>query len=526
MYYFLGFIIISINLVFGQGGFWLPNHFEVPPSHPFLQDSQFPPHYNQCIQNFNMGRYRQALHGFKAIEELHLPDPYADFVQWMIAECYRKMDAGGMAEKKYLSMLQRFPQGHFKGLAYFRLLIQYYDQDRYENALSCFLKIKELYRNATFYEEAAYTIAKFQYKRKNYEAALQSLETFGEGSPYYLQALFLKGLIYIDLDQTVKALFNLQFVEEKTAHSSELHAECLILQGDIYYQQKKYAVAKNKYQLVPSLSSRFDRILFKLANITYEEKNYEKCIRLGNQIIQEIPDSRYVFEICLLLEKCYRKLNRKEEIRRVERFFLAYLRSNKLIKEIYTEIAELQYFQDQWLIFNDAYPQNKNRYVAHLHKSNAMIDSLNMLLERIDPSQKRRKSIPFVNTGERKYYSILKENEKKLKKQIQNKNEILTKLLSQRDSLETRKLSTAQIDTLIVNVNTLIYLHQMRLNNNLENQKIILTQVFKGEEESQLSEELKFKLIDLTFLKKSDKEEQLKKVYEEIADIKRRLSNP
>ena len=82
-----------------------------------------------ALDCYHAGNYRKTIDIMEKLRALHLPDGRLDFITFVLAESYRKLDCTELARKDYYYVINNFPASDKTPPSYYRLLAYAIEND-------------------------------------------------------------------------------------------------------------------------------------------------------------------------------------------------------------------------------------------------------------------------------------------------------------------------------------------------------------------------------------------------------------
>lgn len=216
--------------------------------------------YQAAEVQFSKGEYDKALKGFDSYIKQYPQGAFTLPAYFYRGECYNLSNNDNAAVIDYENVISQ-PVNKFTERALLRASSIRYKSGQYEKALSHYKSLLESARSEENQKEALAGILRCQYKTKQYNATLETIDkvlTFkGISETVIIEAGFYKGASLFGLQQYDKAYTELENTTKKI--NNEWAAEAKYLMAKIRYEQKNYAEAENQcydfIDLYPSYES-------------------------------------------------------------------------------------------------------------------------------------------------------------------------------------------------------------------------------------------------------------------------------
>lgn len=373
-----------------------------------------PQDVRDALDSYNRGDYRKTVETLEKLRALNLPDDHLDFVTFVLAECYRKLGCAGLAERDYRFVINKFPGGDKAPPSYYRLLEYAAQNDAFEKAdnISNIFLVK--YKRHPLVNAINYLSGVVNYKRRDYDKAVQLVARIPPESSQYLQSRFLLVYCYIQGRDFQKALILLEWIR-KDAGKTEMGHEAAITIGDIYYMQNNPASALKYYLMVSPDTKRYDYAQVKTAHMLLELGRYAEASKISRDFIDKNRNSQYFFEMASILEQSDTKLGREREALQEGRIIRGQIVDARLSFEIYDEVDQLANMLRSWQrIQHQAVKDGQKALVDEADASISRLQSLEKryyaLLKEVSPEgvSGGRTVIPYQ--AERRYMGMLKES--------------------------------------------------------------------------------------------------------------------
>jgi outer membrane protein assembly factor BamD len=200
---------------------------------------------------------------------------------------------------------------------------QFYKNERYEDAIASWKKVKETFQSPELTTKAELSIADAYFLNKDYIEASAGYEDFRKLHPKHPQAgfaLYRQGMSHfnqihsIDTDQTpvknalttFESYLKLYPDEPQLAEVKEKQRECRDKQiqyelyvGRFYLRTDAYKAAIARFEeslKMFSDTTRRDEVLFYLGKAYMEDGQKEKGLEVFGQLIKEFPTSPFIVE--------------------------------------------------------------------------------------------------------------------------------------------------------------------------------------------------------------------------------------
>lgn len=260
---------------------------------------------------------------------------------------------------EYRKFLTNFPASRYRFIARLELAQMYLLKDEYDNALSEFIKLKELSKGNEYYYIASYNIASLLLKKDKFDDALKELNEIikdDENKVNRAEGYYLIGLIYTKKKMYKDAEENFLFIIHNFT-ASNITPLVLYELINIYLLQnrmdlvEKYSIILNRYfpdspQAVLVKNKLRDEQLNKIIDEQYfnivKEKNENENNRIKNDFKLSLVENDfhdlkfYYLQLAYLSNEENAKallLNYQKKVK--EEFFIAKTKSNESNKIFY-----------------------------------------------------------------------------------------------------------------------------------------------------------------------------------------------
>lgn len=160
----------------------------------------------------------------------------------------------------------------------------------------------------------------------------------------------------------VKALAFFDYVASVAGKENPLRHASRLVEGDLYSRKGQFETALQMYNQISGEDKENDYLVMRKANLYADQKNYRLAIVMGENMLKKNPNSEYVFEAGLLLERCYNETAQKEKALWIKGYVSQYARESQLLFVISSEIKRLSELTTAWtqLILKSSDPREKH----------------------------------------------------------------------------------------------------------------------------------------------------------------------
>ena len=111
---------------------------------------------------------------------------------------------------------------------------------------------------------------------------------------------------------------------------------------------KKYETAKQLYNKISPDYKKPDYVLIRKGNLYADLKHYNDAIKFGTHLIERYPESEFILEACLLLERCYLEKNDTKKVKKIRKYIEKYGRDFRSLFVIFSELKRLDRIIIAW----------------------------------------------------------------------------------------------------------------------------------------------------------------------------------
>jgi tetratricopeptide (TPR) repeat protein len=382
---------------------------------PLLEEQVlFPSYLVTIVEHYRAQNYRLAALELGRIDSMNVPDGRRDIVLLMLGECYRKLGIGSIAMEYYSEILCQYTNSTLRVLALYRMQDYYYREALYDRSDSMTVIFEEQYGKHNLYSASLYLRAKGLMRQERFLEAVQVLDNIPKNSDYYIAGCLLNGLCHAIRSNISKALVFFDYVAS-TSGNEALADEARLIEADLYSQMNKHQTALNMYNNISASAQRADYVLMRKVNIYYNMGNYQTAREIGEQLLEAYPESEFIFDICLLLERCYRALNDSVRIREIKAYVDQYARNFRTLSLVSNEFKRLIEINTSWnqleskaYLVSEAAGNRYNKYLAsETQKIRTLQKELEAIQDHIDPTKRRRIYVGRSGIAEQRYLGIL-----------------------------------------------------------------------------------------------------------------------
>lgn len=263
-----------------------------------------PSDFKEACDYYKKGDYRLAAAVLENLLNLCLPDGRTDFISFVAAECYRKLEMLEKSKAMYQYVVTRFPESDKTPPAYFRLLQFAYKEKNGAMADSVSRLFELKHKIHPLFNAVQYTVSKLYFSTERYGEAYSILVKIPKTSSHYFQAQFLASLCLIQLNNSKQARYILEYLRQN-ALDIDIIADANTLIGDILFTEGDFDGALGYYQLVGKKSFRYDYAQIKMARIYLKKKQYQKARDIARVFVGRGGRDNYFFEMASIVEQTY-----------------------------------------------------------------------------------------------------------------------------------------------------------------------------------------------------------------------------
>ncbi|MDD5674207.1 MAG: tetratricopeptide repeat protein [Chitinivibrionales bacterium] len=258
--------------------------------------------YTKAMILYSNGKYWDAYCIFAQINANYPTFFKADKVLYYMGECLEALDMRNVARVHYDEAIADFPSSDVSPRATLGLMRLSYRQNDHlgvtnQYALLTAAKDKSGLIAATpdsVLNHGRYLMAQTFFKQKNYTDAVQMLRQIPVGHPDFPFAQHTMAVIQmiqgLDTTAAISALTNSIVLEPKAKAETDLNGRSFLLMGYLYYEQGALSKAVRALQLVAPASVYYEDALLGLGWSAIREKQWDDCIKYGQQIASAAAD--------------------------------------------------------------------------------------------------------------------------------------------------------------------------------------------------------------------------------------------
>lgn len=478
---------------------------------------------NQAIKMYNAGQFRFAAVLLEKVRKLNLPDGQLDLVAFVTGECNRQLGIHKKASEQYRFILQNFPSSEMSPPALYRILEYAADERKMEQVDSVFTVFQNRFNSHPLFNSVLYVCGVMNYKQRKFGDALDLLSKIPANSRNSLNAQFVTALCFLHQNELEKSLMTLEQIRK--SQNPALSTEATSLIGDIYYQKGNFKTALEYYRAVPRNAKQYQHSLVKTAGTHLDMEQYEEARDIALRYLDGNKNTPYYFEMASILEQAYTKLGNLKAAGQLGNLLYRQIINARLKFEVFDEIDRLTDLSRAWQIIE--YQAIKNQNATLLQKSlksteliRNLQNRLKALLDEVDPlrtADDGEKSL-IPDLAGRRYLSILKEELKSYEDSIR----IKSKELEEISQLFAGRLQDSSY-LLKADSTSAVLNGLLKEKAGIEHEVNLVMQDTHDFDslDTRKDEELQAKFVDWAFMKYQDKEEELKKMAFEIAQLKK-----
>lgn len=327
--------------------------------------------YNMGINSFVAGKYEAAADKFTQSLAYASYDPKtAAQARYWRADCYYKQAKYAQCRTDYEAFLMSAGARSTKefNLAYYNIGYAYFNEKKYESALSSFLKylnIESNHKKAT-YIDAENRVGDCYFINREFASAqkyyTQAADTKQPGTDYSVfQQAFVKGL-QKDYNGKISTLLQLTENFPKSEYCDDAMYEI----GHSYMMLENYEKAREAYTKLYDAyptSSLARKGMLQKGMLYYNQNRYEEAIETYKLVVSHYPNSEEAATAIESLEKCYVQTNNLDA-------YTAYMkkigRQENVTAEredsLYYTVAERQYLMGNLLDAAQSFKTYLNKF--------------------------------------------------------------------------------------------------------------------------------------------------------------------
>ncbi|MEO0293869.1 MAG: tetratricopeptide repeat protein [candidate division WOR-3 bacterium] len=183
------------------------------------------------------------------------------------------------SEKAFLSYIENFPKGKYKGRAYSYLADLSEAKGKIEEAINYLKNIPSVDPSLTGF--SYYRIGIVEYERGNYDTALEYFDSIKEGDPYFWDGAYWKGLTFQKQNKIDEAISLFSLIVKE---SPSLKNEALFEIAQIYKNRKEYFKAKEFFEKVKGELE--DEANIEIGNILLKEEKYNEAYLKFKEVVE------------------------------------------------------------------------------------------------------------------------------------------------------------------------------------------------------------------------------------------------
>lgn len=307
------------------------------PSSPHVDDALF----EIANQHFILGEYKPAINKFNYLIQDYPNSPYNRLARLKIGLIYYNTRQDRKAMKVFKALIHEHPHTLEGREAITALQNIYIDRGKADSLFTFLKTIPNISISQSFQDSASYNSAFSFLKRGNCEKAIPAfqdyLEKFSKGF-FILNAHYYLAYCAYNLDKNDLALIHFDHVVATGA--SQFYEKALKVSSDLYYQEKNYTKALQRYRKLKEVATRNQNRIAATAGIMRTSLHNGKCnaaITHANKLLKANDvDESLKTEAKFYLGKC-RYLNQE------------YAAALKALNEVYRNIhgdlgAEAAYY--------------------------------------------------------------------------------------------------------------------------------------------------------------------------------------
>ncbi|MBN1757742.1 MAG: tetratricopeptide repeat protein, partial [Chitinispirillaceae bacterium] len=482
-----------------------------------------PQELNDALKMYHKGAFRRAADILYQIRRINLPDGMLDFIAFALAECYRQLDLQSKAFDEYRFVSTRFSGTDKRAPSLFRMLEYGVRDGKIDLVDSIRTIFSEQYRNHPLYSSVLYRSAMLYFQIERFGEAIEMLGGIPPSSVRHLQASLLSALCYVQLKEWDQALLLLQYVEDH-ARDPDMHAEAVIVLGDIHYRNNRNERALVCYRKVPKKSVRYEYALVKIARCLFDSGKFEKAVALGRNFLKKRSDSDYFFEMASILEQALSGSGRTDEAGEIGSRIQTQITGSRITFEVFDEIDRLTDITKRWQVAEYRAMARQDTVLMRKategkKKSAELQGRLRSFLNEINRGRADKARIAGApHLAERRYLGLLKKSMSK----VEDTMETVRKELDRYDTLPAEIMDDSTVQAENDSLRNEYKELKKRYYEIEHEHALVIDKCLGGEEEGKRdSEEIQAKFIDWEFMKYLEKKRQLVDIASELAERKK-----
>ena len=332
--------------------------------------------YNQGVSEFNAERYMPAIENFNKSLKYPIDDKIFIAANYQKAEAYSAQQKYDEAVPIYAQLTKNPQAGIYGRKSLYALGYAYYNQKKYSQALGYF---REFTNNtegieAQMIEDGYVRLADSYLAQKNYTEAINTYEKVTKnGRVDQDYSLFQKGRAFVYMNREMDAKRQFEMLISQFPGSRYVD-DALFQMADIDFQNDNYQMAVRSFtRLINEKPKSFliPAALLRRAQSYYNIQVYEQAINDFKRILQEYPASPSATSALEGIQESYNAVGRPEEFTQV----LAIVRKNNpgntKLDEVEFDNARNLFYAEKYqqainalLEYIASYPQSKNQFDA------------------------------------------------------------------------------------------------------------------------------------------------------------------
>lgn len=472
------------------------------------------------------GEYRQAVAILEKMMKLHMPDNRADFVGFMAAECFRKLNMEDNATKAYWYVIEEFPHSSKVAPSYFRLLQYAYKNQDGDIADKIHIMFEKKHKMHPLFNSVQYVIGKLYFHMERYGEAGTLLLKVPKKSSRHFQAQYLASLSFIQLQDVDKSLIMLNYIN-KNSTNEKLAREANIVIADIYFSRENYSIALPLLSKVKKGEKWYDYARVKMARIYLKKKMYDEARNIARSFVNKGRKVAYFFEMASVLEQVYKAKDEKVRAAKVKRLVNEQNIYARLSFELTEELIKVYSISHSWKnIEFDAIRQQNDKLAKDCQKNIRQLNNLKKkcrsVLYEIGAIGQKDIEEGVRGLAQQRYVSLLRKDISTIKDTVKIvKEEIFLWSAMEKDSVldSLEKKTYKDQKTWADSVSVVL--------DDREHEYVLLKKMFMetGNDAERFGREMQAKYVDWSFMRYQEKKKQLGDVTRKIADKKRMLSD-
>ncbi|CAD8121122.1 unnamed protein product [Paramecium sonneborni] len=213
--------------------------------------------------------------------------------------------------------------------------------------------------------EALYNKGLSFIQMNRYTSALQCFDEIIRIQPRYIEAIYQKGLTLKQLNQNDKAQILFQKILNFTPENELIY----LLQGHSYFHLQKYTEAILAYEKAIEINNLFNEAYFGLGYIHYTRKEYQLSIKIYKQYLLKYPNSK---QFLLALANSLHKLGKnKSALKKLDEILIQDQRSYEAINCRAIIFYDMKSFKQSFLNFQKAiqFKPRQNELLKYIYNS-------------------------------------------------------------------------------------------------------------------------------------------------------------